>query len=451
MGDRAFRRLGAGLWALGALLLVAAALRGAVHDEEGDRLLAAGRLLQGEIPARSFVHPDLPAFPLLYAVFSGSLRSGRVFSALVGAGILGLIVLKLRARPDAAAAVLALLLISSLFASWIPTFTPQATHLAAALGALMLAHRPPGGRTAFFAGALGGLAASLHAPALSLLPVLAAAYRLRREYRPDLPRLLAGAAAGLAPVLAFAVLSPSGLVWSLFAHADLAASAEVRPASPVLLEFLLQPQWIVVLALSILSIARGPAPEALLAFAFAGALAWPGFVPAFGFSSPPLGPLLFLLLGAIPAFDLRKRAPLIAGVGIAALFFAHRRPVEGSNPEEMIRSAVDAVRREAAPGETVLAFWPGYAALAAFPAAPGMESSLSWVDAESREAGSRGPRLAGKSEVLRWVRDRRFRLVLVGRSRQRPEDVAALLAALEQARYRRVHLEWDRSLWVRGP
>lgn len=456
MSEQGLRLACAGFGVVGALLLLGPALQGSFLEEEGAAQYASLRILGGSLPYSGFFLGDLPYHPVVYSPFARSLRAGRLFSGLLGVGILGLLYLCLRERPDAAAAALLLLATASPFTSWIPTFTPQAPALASALGAYALTLRAPTSGRALSTGGLLALASGFHGPYLLLIPLFAL-YWVRAERRRWFGWMLLGTGLFLLPCLLLGIASPGRFLWCVFAHGDLAASPAVSGARVGLLDFVFQPQWVVLILVALAALGHARTPASALALGSAAMLGVPFFLPVFSAPAPPVGMVPFLLLGALPAFDLRGRPALIGATALAALFIAHRahepsaRLLEShSMSADMIGGVVEAIRRHARSGDTVLAFWPGYAALGGHELPPGMESLLSAHPDLTRSAGPSGPWISGMDQVRDWIREGRYLVVQMGRRRQDPAAAAALTAALQSAGYRRVHLEWDRSVWVRS-
>ncbi|MCA9644816.1 MAG: glycosyltransferase family 39 protein, partial [Myxococcales bacterium] len=217
------RRLGA---SADYLLVVAAALYlwwfsqwRVTDDDEGVYLLAAQRVMHGELPYVHFAFPQLPGTPYLYgaaqAVLGSSMSAGRVLPWLMASLTLGVVFHVARKHAGRLAAVAALLLLvaNPLCPLWLTPAKSLAPALFFAMAASAVTLHAKSTARLAAGGALLGACILCRATFLPLaLPLawfaanadIASSSRLRSA-----ARFGSGLAFGCSPALLLAVLSPS--------------------------------------------------------------------------------------------------------------------------------------------------------------------------------------------------------------------------------------------------
>lgn len=432
----------AGTVALGGLLLLGLVIHGSLVEAEGPFLYGARRASEGGLPYRDFILPGMPYALYVYVPGGNSLLAARFISAFLGTCTLAAFAWIVRPHGWAGNVAALLLATSMSFSAGAIRVAPFSLALLAALVAFLLARS---GRF-LLAGLSAGVAAGSHAAFLPLVPVLALWPVLCGQGRRPALRCAAGAALALLPCLLIIGSAPSAWAAEL---SGTAASSRERSASvaEAALQLLLRPQWIVLWMLAAVGLARRRTPETLAALACASAVGILGFVLAPRSPTALLPALPFLLLTAIPALDVPLTRPwILAVLALWGLFlFQREREYESrvsqrhSMSPEVVKEVSAALRQYAKPGDTVLAFWPGYAALGGLRLPPGMESLRAYRDPSS---GVPSP-----ATIDGWIRERRHRVVQIGRHAQPAAEIARLIAILDTAGYERVFSKWDRYVY----
>jgi hypothetical protein len=331
---------------------------------------------------------------------------------------------------------------------------PEAVALA--LLAFYLVQRP--GRM-FWAGLALGVAVGSRALFAPLVPLFAIWLMFPADGRWKRAGLfVAGAAVALVPFAVIAAISPDRFILSAFElHAARTPSPEVGPLQrfQMLYSLVARPQSIVVLGLAAFGLWRERTRVTALALGCAAVLGIVSMLPSPAFEQYMVCVLPFLLLVGAPALEV-PRVPAFLVFVLYAL--AGRQEYvnnvrshshEGDRLEEVER-VVTALKSHAVPGETILAFWPGYATLSGTRLPDGLEGPLSpWiVDRLTPEQKStlNVPTLA---DIERWIRERKFRIVVIGSHRFTFEQSAAMRAWARASGYREVSSGRGREVYVR--
>ncbi len=427
---------------MGGLLLLGLAIHGSLLESEGPILYGARRAAEGELPYRDFILPGMPYAVYAYVPAGGSLIAARLISVFLGACTL--VTFGCIARPHGWAGVAAVLLLatSMSFSAGAVSVAPYPLALLASSGAYLFARS---GR-AFLAGLAAGVAAGSHAACLPLVPVLALWSSLRGEDRRPALHCAAGAVLTLLPCVLLMATAPSMWIAEL---ADPVVPSRARPAQVAenALQLLLSPQWITLWILAAVGVARRRTPEGLAALACTLSIGAMAFALAPRSPSILLPALPFLLLTAIPSMDMPVTRPwALAGLALWGLFLSYRNQEHEAQESrshsmspEMVETVAGALRQHSRPGDTVLAFWPGYAALAGMRLPPGLESLRAY-----RAPSTRVPT---RETIEQWIRERRHRVVQIGRQAQPATEVAHLIAILDSAGYERIFNQWDRYVY----
>jgi hypothetical protein len=437
------------------LVFVPVALVRFVDGDEGSYALAAKLVMRGELPYRDFVYGQMPLLPYVYGVWTALVGESwygiRLLSALFAVGLGGLMYVTLAAwfgRRLAALGVALYALSAPVFA-WFPTLKTYVvpTFLLFAAYVLIARPDPPSARRWLAAGVLAGLAVDARLLFAAAIPALAwGAYAAGRARARSLAALAGGVVLGLAPAWLFLALAPSRFAYdNLGAYGrqsgdglvgDVGQKARVvenllgigTPAGAVA-QFLL----LVVAGLAAvvaLRVLRAGIPLSIVVAAALGLgnlAPTPTYAQYFGVTVP------FLVVGAIelvgvlhrrlgPALDPGLRRGLVALVAVVSAFYAAIGLVELQRSlslyrDQRVTSVQDVaqiVERQTAPGERVLASWPGYLFETEALPVKGLESDFA-PDAAARldPAEARRHLRASAADIEAMIRRHETRLLVV--------------------------------------
>lgn len=454
----------AALVLLGGAALTAVALTRQADGDEGLYHHAALRVAEGSLPYRDFIYPQMPYLLPPYSLCGRSFFAARLLSVMLSMGSLLLLGLLLRRRgAGPVAASMLLLLGSATFLVWAPTFKSYPLTIALSMLALYLVQERTPARS-FAAGmALGALVGIrlLYAP----LPLLFGIWMLAQggDRRRHAILLAAGGALALVPGAALALLAPDRFLFDVVGHHSIrSASGAVGAGSQkweLLTRLSLRPQWVLLLLLTVVGVARRRPPGTGLILASAVSLSAMSLLPTPAYEQYFVCVVPFVLLLASPALEGTWTAA--RGVSSAALLglyaaaapseFRHQIGVHPSHDLAEIRAVSDAIRRHAAPGEEVLSFWAGYTVLSGTRVPPGLDNCCAYLYSLERMT-SESRRLHGIPEeetVKEWVRKRRHRVVQIGGYAQTDREITEFRALLAASGYRIVYDRFNISVHVR--
>lgn len=410
-----------------------------VDVDEGSYAISAALVFDGAVPYRDFLYTQTPLLPYVYGGWSAVLGEHwlilRSLSLVLGL-VTGLLLTRhLFLRFGLRFALLGSVLFatSTLVFTWYSPVKTFALATAFAFGAyVLIARADPGPRAWLAAGALASLAVQTRS--LLLGAALAFAWEAFRTGR-GLLRYVIGFAVALVPTLVIFALDPraflfgnlgvhgvrseGGLVGDFKQKAEVVANllgiaTDSRPVT----QYLLLGGAAVVAAI----VARredGRLPLWFLAAALLAVLALfptPTYTQYFATTVP------FLVVGVVELARTASRAlvPAVAAVWLFAyLIFA---PVElgrivRASPEDRparVQEVADFVAARTAPGEEVLASWPGYLFGTDAKPVAGLENDFGPHDAETlTPEEARRYHLITDDQVEELIRQHRTRLVVV--------------------------------------
>jgi hypothetical protein len=465
--------------AVQALVFLPVAARRYVDGDEGDYLLAAQLVMDGQLPYGDFLHTQMPLLPYVYgvwgAVLGESWYAARALSALFAIALGTLLFRHLARRYGAplAAVGLTLYVSSSLVLGWLTTVKTQALSTLLLFAAYVLVDRARDPRW-LAAGVLAGLAIDVRLMFAAALPAFAwAAWRAEA-----LRRLALGVGLGLLPALLFFLLDPrrfwfdnlgyhaarseGGLVGDFEQKAKIVANLVGlgTPEGP-------QPQSLLLLvaalaAALVLRAARGRVPFALLVAAWLGVaslLPTPTYTQYFVALVPFLAVGVVELLAVLrePVAGTRWRRPAVQVLGAALAVYALLGLVDlgrfltrfDDQQIGVIADVRDFVNAEARPGEEVLASWPGYLYGTHAEPVPGTENAYAPHEAAALSPDEvRDYRLITQAEIERLIEERQPRILLVRQWHELP-PVPDWWAAARRGGYDRVTVIGSTEIFVR--
>jgi hypothetical protein len=434
---------------LPALTLAPLALLRFVDVDEGSYAAAAALALDGVVPYRDFLYTQTPLLPYVYGAWSELFGEHwlvlRALSLVLSLVVALLLTWHLCVRFGLRLALLGSVLFgtSTLVLLWYPPVKTFALATALAFAAYVVIARPePGPRAWLAAGALASLAVQTRA--LLVGAAVAFAWDALRTGR-GLTRFAVGFTAALVPTLAIFALDPraftfgnlgvhgvrseGGLVGDFEQKAKvvgnlLGIATESRPIP----QYLLLAGAAVVAAL-VLRRAHGRVP---LWFLAAALLALVALIPTPTYTQYFATTVPFLVVGVVelarsvaddPDSGRTIGATLLPAAGtVWLLLYLLFAPIDlyrvvRASPEDRpggVQEVVDYLDARTAPGEQVLASWPGYLFGTDAEPVAGLENDFGPHDAEplSPEEVERYD-LVTDEKVEQLIRERRTRLVVV--------------------------------------
>jgi hypothetical protein len=370
------------LLALQTVLLSWAVFHRRINPDEGIYLTSSYRLATGQLPYRDFMYPQMPNFAYLFAplvLLGVPLLVSARFVSVACSGALSTVLYREMGRrglPDLARIVLlALFVLHGLkLISHATAVTHAPSDLLALLSFTALERRRP-----LLSGIFLGLAVGFRLPLAPLVLVYAGALWWRGQPRGMIP-LAVGFALALTPVLPLVAIDPANFAFGTYTLHQIRGNfpnmaASLRQKGAVLLKWLLFPQDLLVLLITLSARRQLPALPAIAVLVLGAAFlqATPTYL---GYVVQVL-PFLFIAAG--PGFaGLVRHRKLLAAVMIAYVLSAvpslGYSPISifSEGPQEKNRlwnpGAVNAVvrliRAHSAPGDHVLSWWEGYPTLA---------------------------------------------------------------------------------------
>ncbi len=433
--------------------------------DEGFYVIAGTQVVHGHVPYQDFFFTQMPALPYAYgawtAVLGDTWNVARALSVVITAA-LGVLVLRhvtLRLKSPGLGVVAALLYLSSTYVLWfmpiVKTYALAGLLLFAAM--VVVDRADPGARGRWLAaGVLLGLAIDVRLLFAATVPVFFAAAWLaagpgRRERRAPALAMLGGIAAGVLPSVVLFLLEPSRFVFNNFTFHSVRGSAgplgNWGQRLDVVVEFVTQAQDALLMlaavgALAAVWMVRRTVP---LSLAIAGTLMAVSLVPDPTVDQYFVSAIPFLVVGAmelvplLPGLSDRLGAPWLARRGLPLLalgaaiyvavplielprelrhgYFAGGDPAAETVRLDSVRDVTRAIDAASAPGEHVLAFWPGYLFGSHARVVPGFENDFSMegvVNAKLSEADARRYRLVSPRHMTDFIAGRRSRLIVLG-------------------------------------
>lgn len=465
MSTRVFAAIAAGVQ---LLAFVPMAVFRNIDADEGYYGLAAQLVGRGETPYHDFFWPQMPLFPYVYggwtAVIGHSLASARALSVLIAMAIGLVLALHVRRRFGSwRLGLLATVLFasSSLAFDWLVTGKAYGLATLLLLGAVVLVDdQPPvSSRRWLGAGVLSGLAIDarlLFAGGAVVLLVAA----LRRPVRgwgwtAAARAFLGGLAAGLLPSLVLFALGPKRFLFdNLGYHAVQnghgyfeGVRANVEQKLRLLAELLAHEPQLVLLVLGALAgtvAARRAGRRVPLAVPVACLLGLAAISPEPAYVQDFSTLVPFLVLGSVellavlgprlsgtsdPVLRGSLRAVLVAAVGLyvlAPVLDVAQETKTGDLTGGFLgstlrmptaRDVTRAIDARAAPGETVLAFWPGHLVGSHADPVPGFENDFAVRGVEFAAlspADARRHHLASATALEGLIRGHGVRLIAHG-------------------------------------
>jgi len=455
-----FARLG--LVAAAVVVLAACAWWRPIDGDEGYYAAAAGLTAGGAAPYADYFYPQAPLLPWLYApvvkLAGPDLRALRWFCTLLAAATVflwaGELARRQRRNPWLGVAALCLLVCAPGVVSWSVTVkTYAATGLLATLALLALRRGvAPDGRALWLAaaGAALGLAGSTRLFFAPLGPVLAAGLVIwpgpagRRRALGGAGLLLAGFAAGSAPLLIAWLRDPAAFVFDNLGYHELRfsylrdlhphptllvrAAAALRGTAAVVAT---HPYLLGLLVLTGVGVAAGAAAEderrylrvvGLVCGVFVLGCMAPDPVHAQYFTAPlpTLAlPLLAAGLGRVTGARPRRLAAAAAlTVCVGGGMFLWQRPGMDPDPAWSFASyerVTEGIRARTRPGDIVFSFWPGYVFGADRAHFPGMENQFAIGVSEKLTPAEKARYLiADRQRLMDGFRPGTPRLVVAG-------------------------------------
>jgi hypothetical protein len=353
-----------------------------INADEGIYLSAAARIAQGEIPYRDFMYPQMPYLAYLYAPLFlldvPPLLPARASSALASL-LLSWLVSRITLRQGLTRASRVILVtFFALHALKLSTHSTAITHAVSDCGALLSLFALETGRP-LLAGLSLGVAVGVRLPLTPLVALWAAALWWRGNVL-HIPRLLAGFAAALVPVIPLAVLDPDNFVFgtvtlhTMRGHFESAATVWMQKLV-MLLKWVVFPQDLLLLAIA--ASAATAAPRLPLLAAGLLTLIFLRATPTYLIYVVQVLPFLFL--AAAPGFERFVRRPRLVAA-VALLYLVSLLPTLGYSPVRVfsddpvkedrlwspatVEAVVTLIRTHSGADARILSWWEGYPPLA---------------------------------------------------------------------------------------
>jgi Glycosyltransferase family 87 len=363
--------------AAAALVVVPFALLRFVDGDEGDYLMAAALVLEGQLPYRDFLYTQTPLLPYVYgawaALTSEDWQAARLLSAAFALALGALVYAHVHRHQGRAFAVAALALLSTtgLALAWLTPVKTQGLSTLLLFAAFFAASE----RRWVPAGLLLGLGIDVRLLLAAAVPAFA--WEARRG---ALGPLAAGLALGLLPSAVFAVIDPSRFWFGVLGYhaerSDAGLVGDVEQKARIVAELLGygapdagHPQFLLLLLLAGTGAVLVVRRERRLPFAFVIAI----LVGVASVTPTPTYPQYFAVLvpflivtGAEGVGLVRSPRPLALALAVAAFAVLGLRDVvrfvHDHRPEAIagVEEVAAVVQRRTEPGERVLSSWPGY-------------------------------------------------------------------------------------------
>lgn len=434
-----------------------------MDGDDGLYHYAALRVAGGAIPYRDFCYAQLPYLIYPYALLGSSYLATRFFSVALVVGALAIFARLVRNRGVGGTLALLLLALNVQLLVWMPCLKTYSMTILLSVGAFLLVQDPTPRRALWAGLCLGALVSTrlLYAP-FPLIFAVALAFPAAGRGR----RLLcfgAGLLIASIPCLVLALLSPSNFLANVIGHHMIrsthGAVGNSGQKAEVLETLLLRPQWILLLGLAVVGLARSRTPAQWLALGCAASLAAMSFLPTPCYEQYFVCVVPFVVYLAVPALEgALGRAgwgpvAVLLAIYVAAVPQGYRDQL-GDIPSHDLRAVetvARAIQERARPGEEVLSFWAGYAAITRTRVPPGLDSCCQYDYSQDRMSAEmrRAIGVPGRAEVEAWIRERRYALVQVGGYAQSTEEAQRLRHLLSEAGYATVLTSFDRTVHER--
>jgi dolichyl-phosphate-mannose-protein mannosyltransferase len=427
-----------------AITLAPLALLRFLDGDEGSYAEAAALALDGRVPYRDFLYTQTPVLPYAYGAWSEVVGENwyalRAFSLVLGLGVGALLVRHVFVRFGTRAALLAsgLFTVSTLVFTWYPTVKTYALSTVLAFGAYVLIAQRDRVTPARWvaAGALASLAVQTRS--LVVGAAIAFAWEAIRNRRGLVP-YLGGFAVALLPTLVVFALDPSrflfgnlgvhgvrssgGLVGDFKQKGEVVANllGVATDSRPV-------PQYLLLMGAAVVAAVtlRRTQGRLPLWFLTGALLTLVALAPTPTYTQYVATTIPFLIVGVVELVEelAGSRVPaVLAATGATWLaLYALLGPIDvyrlahssKENRPAAVQEVTDLIDARTAPGEEVLASWPGYLFGTHAQPVPGLENDFAPHDAEplAVETAHRN-RLVTKADVERMIREHRTRLVVV--------------------------------------
>jgi hypothetical protein len=439
--------------AVPALVVVPFALLRFVDGDEGDYLMAAALVLDGQVPYRDFLYTQTPLLPYVYgawaAVTGEDWAAARLLSAAFTLALGALVYAHVRrGQPRLLAmAALALLSTSGLALAWLTPVKTQGLSTLLLFAAFFVA----ADRRWVPAGVLLGLAIDVRLLLAAAVPAFA--WEARRG---GLGPFAAGLALGLIPSAVFAVLDPARFWFGILGYhaerSDAGLVGDFQQKGRIVADLLGyrvpdegHPQFLLLLVLAVAGavLARGRGGRLPFAILIAACVGVASLTPTPTYPQYFAVLVPFLIVAGTEGLGLvRSPRPLAVAVAVAAFAVLGLRDVvrfaHDHRPEAIagVEDVAAVVQRNTRPGEHVLSSWPGYLFGTHARPVEGTENAYAAHEAARfSDEDAHRYRMATAEDVERMIRERRTRLVVV--KRWHPlEPIPDWEGTLAAARYR---------------
>ncbi len=442
---------------------VGLALHRPMDGDDGLYHYAAVRVAGGAVPYRDVFFPQMPYVLYPYALAGPSYLATRILSVAMAAGSLVLFAVLTRNRGVGGLLTLLLLALNVQFLVWMPCLKTYSMTILLSMGAFLLAQDPTPRRVLGAGLCLGALVSTrlLYAPFPLIFAVALAFPAAGRGRR--LLSLGTGLLLASLPCLFLALVSPSDFLANVLGHhlirSPEGAVANLGQKGEVLEKLLLRPQWVLLLGLAVVGLARLRSPAQWLALGCAGSLTAMSLLPTPSYEQYFVCVVPFVAFLAVPALEV---PPGRAGWGPVTLLLAiyaaavpqGYRDQLGDMPSHDLReieAVARAIEARSRPGEEILSFWAGYAAITRTRVPQGMDNCCQYEISQERMSaeGRRALRIPGRAEVDSWIRERRYAVVQIGGYFQSTAEAQRLRQLLAEASYATVLTSFDRSVHER--
>ena len=410
-----------------ALLLGKYVLARAIDGDEGIYQYAAQLVHQGELPFRDFVYPQAPMLLYFFELTSDSLIGSRALSVFFA--LLSLtMTFKICNRFDPFSATLAVLLQTTnyLFLSWCSVFKSYGFTMGISSALLWLLLKPDLGRVR--ACIVGILAAFLVGSRLLyiLFPGIAFLLIHRHSERGWGVSIwcLVGIVVGFLPLALIAIQAPAqfyfGLVGIHQVRSHFGMVGNFNQKWSTIIGVVSDRQFCVLIFLGIIGLfaRKSKVQSVMLPFTVAlfltSCLPTPTYVQYFTCLIPQL-----VVLAVIGARSLGQTNVGKFFLGILCLYYfgnlmERNLPTASFGPGD-VNVIADCIRKHANKNETILAFYPGYAAWSHTRVPPELANNFAYLfSSQLTLAQLRRYKIADADDVRNWIIQRRFGTVILG-------------------------------------